>query len=258
MKINEVVIREIDVKVEKKKTKGLTVELNSRKYQWTGQSWIDVTNAVRTSDGNLQGVKKVPKEIIDRLNGGFPDEPDQEPKKGTWPKDEPQSSQGGLPPVVMKNQVKNYFPNSGLVSLSNTDAANLNYKNVQVNNILLPHWRPKIRDALGLNKGMYMLYNKDRYILINQETPEGKKIATAIVRALLKEPDKPGLWSRFRDKMADLADPDDPTSAGYAALNQKGILGKPARGPISTILTKGAAKVDQAIGGAINKIKGKK
>ena len=30
-----------------------------------------------------------------------------------------------------------------------------------------------------------MLYNKDRYILIDRETPEGKKVATAIVRAVL-------------------------------------------------------------------------
>ena len=174
------------------------------------------------------------------------------PKSG--PEDLPQN----LPPIVMKNQVKTLFPNSGLVSLSNTDAANLSYKSVPINNILLPYWAPKMKDAISLNTGMYMLYNKDRYLLIDRETPEGKKIATAIVRALLKEPMKPGMWSRFKDKVADLADPDDPTSAGYAALNQKNLGMEPARGPISTILTKGAAKVDQAIGGAINKLKGKK
>ena len=66
------------------------------------------------------------------------------------------------------------------------------------------------------------------------------------------------MWTRLKDKFADLADPDDPASAGYAALNQRNLGMEPARGPISTILTKGAAKVDQAIGGAINKIKGKK
>ncbi len=242
MKINEVIVREAE------KVKGTRVTHNGQEYEWAGALWVNIS----------QGAKIAKKEIQAELNAKFDQPQKPKSKPGKWPTDEPEEVQGDLPIVVMKNQVKNYFPNSGLVSLSNTDAANLNYKNVQVNNILLPHWRPKIRDALGLNKGMYMLYNKDRYILINQETPEGKKVATAIVRALLKEPDKPGMWSRLKDKFADLADPDDPTSAGYAALNQKGILGKPARGPISTILTKGAAKVDQAVGGAINKIKGKK
>ena len=41
-----------------------------------------------------------------------------------------------------------------------------------------------MKDAISLNTGMYMLYNKDRYLLIDRETPEGKKIATAIVRAI--------------------------------------------------------------------------
>ena len=96
--------------------------------------------------------------------------------------------QGDLPPILMKNKVKALFPDSGIVSLSNTDAADVKYKGIQVNNVLLPMWTPNMKDALGANKGMYMLYNKDRYILIDRETPEGKKVATAIVRALLKEP----------------------------------------------------------------------
>ena len=63
MKINEVLLKEIDVKVEKFKTKNMVVELDGRKYQWTGQSWIDVTNAIKNSDGKLQGAKKAPQEI---------------------------------------------------------------------------------------------------------------------------------------------------------------------------------------------------
>ena len=118
--------------------------------------------------------------------------------------------QGDLPPMFMKNQVKTLFPDSGIISLSNTDAADVKYKGIQVNNILLPYWTPNMRDALRANKGMYMLYNKDRYTLIDRETPEGKKVATAIVRALLKEPIKPGMWSRLKDKWDELTDPDDP------------------------------------------------
>lgn len=171
--------------------------------------------------------------------------------------DKPENLRDDLPPMFMKNQLKTLFPDSGIISLSNTDAADVKYKGIQVSNILLPFWTPNMRDALGANKGMYMLYNKDRYILIDKETPEGKKVATAIVRALLKEPIKPGMWSKLKDKWDDLTDPDDPQSAGYAALNRKNLGMNPARGPISTILTKGAAKVDQALGGAINKIRGK-
>ena len=55
---------------------------------------------------------------------------------------------------------------------------------------------------------MYMLYNKDRYTLIDRER-EGKKVATAIVRALLQEPPT-GMWSRLKDKWDELTDPDDP------------------------------------------------
>ena len=178
-------------------------------------------------------------------------------KPGKWPANEPEQVQGDLPPMFMKNQLKTLFPDSGIVSLSNTDAADVKYKGVQVNNILLPFWSPKMRDALGANKGMYMLYNKDRYTLIDRETPEGKKVATAIVRALLKEPVKPGMWSRLKDKWDDLTDPDDPQSAGYAALNQRNLGLEPARGPVSTLLTKGAAKGDQAIKWAADKIRGK-
>ena len=65
------------------------------------------------------------------------------------------------------------------------------------------------------------------------------------------------MWSRLKDKWDDLTDPDDPQSAGYAALNRKNLGMNPARGPISTILTKGAAKGDQAIKWATDKIRGK-
>ena len=243
MKINEVIVREAE------KVKGTKVTHNGQEYEWNGANWINIS----------QGSKVAKKETQAELNAKF-DQP-QKPmsKPGKWPVDEPEAVQGDLPPVVMKNkQLKTLFPDSGLVSLSNTDAADIKYKGIQVNNVLLPVWLPNMKDALGANKGMYMSYNKDRYILIDRETPEGKKVATAIVRALLKEPIKPGMWTRLKDKFADLADPDDPASAGYAALNQRNLGMEPARGPISTILTKGAAKVDQAIGGAINKIKGKK
>ena len=178
-------------------------------------------------------------------------------KPGKWPANEPEKVQGDLPPMFMENQVKQLFPDSGIVSLSNTDAADVKYKGIPVNNVLLPMWTPNMRDALGANKGMYMLYNKDRYTLIDRETPEGKKVATAIVRALLKEPIKPGMWSKLKDKWDELTDPDDPQSAGYAALNRKNLGMNPARDSISTILTKGAAKGDQAIKWAANKIRGK-
>ena len=241
MKINEVIVREAE------KVKGTKVTHNGQEYEWNGANWINIS----------QGSKVAKKETQAELNAKFDQPQKPKSKPGKWPADEPEAVQGDLPPMFMKNQVKTLFPDSGLISLSNTDAADIKYKGIQVNNILLPFWTPNMRDALGANKGMYMLYNKDRYTLIDRETPEGKKVATAIVRALLKEPIKPGMWSRLKDKWDELTDPDDPQSAGYAALNRKNLGMNPARDSISTILTKGAAKVDQAIGGAINKIRGK-
>ena len=142
------------------------------------QIWVNIS----------QGSKIAKKETQAELNAKFDQPQKPKSKSGKWPADEPEAVQGDLPPMFMKNQVKTLFPDSGIISLSNTDAADVKYKGIQVNNILLPYWTPNMRDALGANKGMYMLYNKDRYTLIDRETPEGKKVATAIVRALLKEP----------------------------------------------------------------------
>ena len=93
-----------------------------------------------------------------------------------------------------------------------------------------------------------MLYNKENYILIDRDDPQGLRVATAIVKALLKEPIKPGMWGRIRDKWDDLTDPDDPESSAYDVLNKKKWGLKPNRGPKTTIATKIGAKIDKALG----------
>ena len=161
MKINEVLLKEIDVKVEKFKTKNMVVELDGRKYQWTGQSWIDVTNAIKNSDGKLQGAKKAPQEIQDRLNAGFPEEPknNQDPQQD--PKLVNKFKKPGKPPIPAgviasrllgagdestypdllqkgRGQYAKIFPDAGLLNIKGTNAEGMTYKGIEVDKVLVP------------------------------------------------------------------------------------------------------------------------
>lgn len=147
-----------------------------------------------------------------------------------------------LPQEVMKNHIKKVFPRGGLMNISNTDAAGIKYMGQGINQVFLPLYIANPQEAFQNNKGMYMAYSKDEYQLINTDEPEGKKVASAIVKAVLAEPkDKPGIFTKMKDKFDKLTDPDDPTSAGYNTLQRKGA----ARGPLATMATKLASRIGQ-------------
>ena len=150
-----------------------------------------------------------------------------------------------LPDQFDKGQVKKLFPKGGMVPLGATDAADLKYKGMAIGNVFVPVYDPNIKVTLRQSPAFYLLFNKTTYIKIDPSEPEGKKISTAIVNALLKEPPKTGLIGKMKDKLGNLVDPDDPTSSAYNITSNP----KAARGPLATAVTRGVARATNSLFG---------
>jgi hypothetical protein len=149
-----------------------------------------------------------------------------------------------LPDQFDKGQVKKLFPKGGIVPLGSTDAADLKYKGLAIGNVFVPVYDTDMKSTLRQSPAFYILFNKTTYIKIDPTEPEGKKISTAIVNALLKQPPKLGLIGKMKDKLGNLTDPDDPTSSAYTVTSNPNA----ARGAASTLLTRGAGKLDKMLG----------
>ena len=150
-----------------------------------------------------------------------------------------------LPDQFDKGQVKKLFPKGGTVPLGSTDAADLKYKGMPIGNVFVPVYDPNIKVTLRQSPAFYMVFNKTTYIKIDPTEPEGKKVSTAIVNSLLKQPPKLGVIGKMKDKLSNIVDPDDPTSSAYNITSNP----KAARGPFSTAVTRGIAKATNPLFG---------
>ena len=155
-------------------------------YEWNGNLWVNIT----------KGVKSATKQQQAKLNALFPEPkssgPDNDtpqaptvpdnvklvptgtnvPKKG-WPDQQPVWIPGqgdnypqnvkiggeltGPPSLVGPKSAKILFPNGGFISIANTPAAGLTYKDFPpLNRVYVPYYIGKIEDILKGNQYFYI------------------------------------------------------------------------------------------------------
>ena len=231
-------------------------------YEWNGNLWVNIT----------KGVKSATKQQQAKLNALFPEPtssgPDDDgpkqpqnvpknvktvpsktniPKK--WP-DQPPAWDGPAnrgyprtvklggelvppPDLVGPKSAKFIFPNGGFISIANTPAAGLTYKDYPpINRVYVPYYIGKIENILRGNQFFYIEDDQKNLRLLDRTNKEGLKVTKGIVNTLLKTNKKPGMMQRARDAMDDFLDPDDPTRSGYRVLqdpkanrNELGVIG---------------------------------
>ena len=231
-------------------------------YEWNGNLWVNIT----------KGVKSATKQQQAKLNALFPEPtssgPDDDgpkqpknvpknvktvpsktniPKK--WP-DQPPAWDGPVnrgypetvkiggefvppPDLVGPKSAKFIFPNGGFISIANTPAAGLTYKDYPpINRVYVPYYIGKIENILRGNQFFYIEDDQKNLRLLDRTNKEGLKVTKGIVNTLLKTNKKPGMMQRARDAMDDFLDPDDPTRSGYRVLqdpkanrNELGVIG---------------------------------
>ena len=243
-------------------------------YEWNGNLWVNIT----------KGVKSATKQQQAKLNALFPEPkssgPDDDtpqvptvpdnvkvvptgsnvPKKG-WPDQQPVWIPGqgdnypqnvkiggeltGPPSLVGPKSAKILFPNGGFISVANTPAAGLTYKDFPpINRVYVPYYIGKIEDILKGNQYFYIEDDQKNLRLLDRNDKEGLKVTKAIVNTLLKTSKKPGMMQRARDAMDDFFDPDDPTRSGYRVLQDP----KAKRTKLGVIGARIGDKIDSYLG----------
>ena len=243
-------------------------------YEWNGNLWVNIT----------KGVKSATKQQQAKLNALFPEPkssgPDNDtpqaptvpdnvklvptgtnvPKKG-WPDQQPVWIPGqgdnypqnvkiggeltGPPSLVGPKSAKILFPNGGFISIANTPAAGLTYKDFPpLNRVYVPYYIGKIEDILKGNQYFYIEDDQKNLRLLDRNDKEGLKVTKAIVNTLLRTNKKPGMLQRARDAMDDFFDPDDPTRSGYRVLQDP----KANRSGLGVIGARIGDKIDSYLG----------
>ena len=149
------------------------------------------------------------------------------------------------PDLVGPKSAKFIFPNGGFISIANTSAAGLTYKDYPpINRVYVPYYIGNIENILRGNQFFYIEDDQKNLRLLDRTNKEGLKVTKGIVNTLLKTNKKPGLIQRARDAKDAFLDPDDPTRSGYRVLQDP----KAKRGALGVIGARIGDKLDSYLG----------